>query len=49
MTQDLVSRCLFCGRNWVRMHNYCPKNHKYDDNISLNDWLLVLREEVSRD
>jgi len=44
---DSVKRCPFCGKAWVRWHNSCPKNHKYFDNESLNDYFIVYVTERS--
>jgi uncharacterized OB-fold protein len=43
MSKHEITRCPFCGRNWVNSHNYCPKNHSYSDNESLHEFIKVIK------
>ena len=41
MSKTSVSHCPFCGKGWVRCHNSCPKQHKYFENESMNEYVKV--------
>ena len=45
MPKDWVSHCPFCGRGWVRQHNYCPNNHSYSTNPNLNELIKLYKNE----